>query len=420
MRARSLTGVAALPALALAPIDAYLLLLLAAAVRGGTTPPSGRGRALRFAVLVPARDEEASLPATLASLGRLDPAPSSIETIVVADHCRDATAYVARARGATVWERDGDDDGGGKGAALAWALARVVAERPAVDAVVLLDADCTVAPDLLQAVEARLQAGAAAVQVHYEAANPHASRTAALRYASLALVNLVRPLGKARLGLSSGLFGTGMAFSRALLVRRPWIARSLVEDQEHHLRLLAEGERVVFAPETYVRSAMPTSLARSAGQQLRWEGGRAALIRCWTPRLLATGMRRRDAVQLHGALETLVPPQSLLLAAHAATALVALPGSGRIRRLALAGLAAQAAFVTGGLAVARAPATVWRALVFAPALAIWKLGLLGRLWLGRGPAQWVRTEREPSGSSASSAGVGRVERPVTRRAIRCS
>ena len=135
------------------------------------------------------------------------------------------------------------------------------------------------------------------------------------------------------------------------------------------------------------------------------------------PRLVASGLRRRDAVQLHGAFETLVPPQSLLLAAHAAVTLAA---PRRVRPLALAGLASQAVFVVGGLAVARAPAPVWRALALAPALAVWKLALLSRLWRGRGPAHWVRTEREPSGAPEPPAAAGRVGRPRTRRAIRCS
>jgi hypothetical protein len=56
------------------------------------------------------------------------------------------------------------------------------------------------------------------------------------------------------------------------------------------------------------------------------------------------------------------------------------------------------AYVTGGLLLARAPAAVWRSLVCAPALVAWKLALLVRLWSGRGPTQWVRTEREPQAS----------------------
>jgi 1,2-diacylglycerol 3-beta-glucosyltransferase len=387
----------ALAAGLLAPLNGYLLALLAAAARGLTrrAPAAAVPGDLRFAVIVPARDEETSIGETLASLRGLEYPPDRVEPIVVADNCSDRTAKVAAGAGATVWERQGGEVGG-KGAALAWALERLLAERPDVDAVVLVDADCTAAPNLLSAVEARLGAGASAVQAVYEVANPDASPAAALRYASFALINLVRPLGKATLGLSCGLFGTGMGFSRELLAHRPWTATSLVEDQEHHLRLVAAGERVAFASETWVRSAMPISLRRSRSQQRRWEAGRWTLVRRWTPRLLGAGLRGRDATRIHSALEPLVPPQSLLLAANAAAAAMALRAPGAIRRIALANLAAQTGFVAGGLALARAPTTVWRALAFAPALALWKLGLLARLWLGRGPDRWVRTQREPA------------------------
>ncbi|MGH2716042.1 MAG: glycosyltransferase family 2 protein [Thermoleophilaceae bacterium] len=394
MAGRSLTVLPALAGMALAPLNGYLLALLGAAAWGRRVgePESGAAGELRFAVIVPARDEEASVGQTLASLERLDYPRAKLERIVIADNCSDRTAEVAASAGATVWRR-GSGAAGGKGAALEWGLERLTADRPGVDAVVLVDADCTVAPNLLLAVEARLRAGACAVQASYEVANPDASFVAGLRYASFALINLVRPLGKASLGLSSGLFGTGMAFSSALLARRPWTARSLLEDQEFHLELVAAGERAAFASETWVRSAMPTSLRRSSSQQLRWDAGRGTLIRTWTPRLLALGLRSRDAARVHAALEPLVPPQSLLLAANVLGGVAALGASPRVRRLALANLVGQSAFVGGGLALARAPAAVWRALALAPALALWKLALLGRLWLGKGPTRWVRTER---------------------------
>ncbi len=60
-----------------------------------------------------------------------------------------------------------------------------------------------------------------------------------------------------------------------------------------------------------------------------------------------------------------------------------------------------------GLAVLRAPAAVWRALALAPVLGVWKLALLVRLWAGRGPAGWQRTEREVSpGPAVPSAAAG--------------
>ena len=149
-----------------------------------------------------------------------------------------------------------------------------------------------------------------------------------------------------------------------------------------------------FAPEAWVRSAMPTSLRSSRSQQLRWDGGRARLSGRWTPRLLAEGARRRDRARLHAALEPLVPPQSLLLAGNAAGVLAALRSPRALRYLAVANLVAQMGFVVGGLRLAGAPSTVWRALALAPGLAVWKLGLLARLSIGRGPTGWVRTERE--------------------------
>jgi 1,2-diacylglycerol 3-beta-glucosyltransferase len=384
-----------------AAFNAYLLVLLGAAVRGRRRRPPAACTATAFAILVPARDEERSVAATVASLLAVDYPPERIEVIVVADRCTDGTAPAAAAAGATVWERSGGEDG--KGAALAWAFARVLERRPRAEAVVVVDADCAVAPNLLAAVAGRLRDGARAVQVAYRVGNAEASPVAALRFASFALVNEVRPLGKTALGLSAGLSGTGMAFTRDVVARHGWPARSLVEDQEQHLALVHAGERVVFAPETCVVSAMPTSLRQASSQQLRWDAGRSALIRAWTPRLLARAARRRDGVRLHAALEPLVPPQSLLLLLSAA----GLAGA-RGRRLAVANLVAQGVYVAGALVLVRAPAPVWRALAFAPLFAAHKLTALARLAAGRGPTEWVRTER-PSQPAAA-----RSRRPMRR------
>ena len=387
----------AVAAAALASVDAYLLALLAAAAARPPRQPQvgGPPGRLRLAVLVPARDEEATIGATLASLQAVAYPHDRRELIVIADNCSDATASVAATAGVTVWPRAGGA-AGGKGAALAWALARLRAGGPQADAVVIVDADCAASPNLLTAIEAHMRAGADAVQVAYGVANPGASWLAGLRYASFTLVNLVRPRGKAAVGLSCGLFGTGMAFSAALLERHPWTACSLVEDQEYHLEIVAGGERVAFAPEAWVRSPMPTSLGAARSQQLRWDAGRPDLIRRYTPRLLRLGARRRDPARLHAAIEPFVPPQSLLFVGHAVALLMTLRAPRRVRRLALAAAAAQAAFVVGGLALVGVPAAVWRALALAPALAAWKAALLARLWLGRAPIDWVRTEREPS------------------------
>jgi hypothetical protein len=378
-------------ALATAAPAAYLVALLAAAA-AGTRSPGEPARLPRFAVVVPAHDEEAGIGRTVDSLLGLDYG-GGCEVLVVADNCTDATAARARAAGATVWER-ADAQQRGKGHALAWAFDRVLRERAAVDAVAVVDADCTATANLLDAAASRLAAGAEAVQVSYGVANPGESAAAAARYAGFSLINHVRPLGKSNLGLSCGLLGTGMAFDADLLRRVPWSAFDITEDAEYHLRLAAAGVRVQFAAEAAVASPMPTTLDAAAVQRERWEAGTLQLARSAAPRLVAAGLRRRDMNMLHAGAELLVPPQSLLLAANAGVAgAAATLGVRRAAWIAGAALAAQAAFVLGGLALVRAPASVYRALALGPFLAARNARLYARIARGRRPREWVRTPR---------------------------
>src|SRR3990170_3458474 len=72
-------------------------------------------------VLILARDEADVLPDTLEAVRAGLAAGDRL--CVVADHCRDATARVARRAGAAVFTRR-EGEQGGKGAALSWWLSR--------------------------------------------------------------------------------------------------------------------------------------------------------------------------------------------------------------------------------------------------------------------------------------------------------
>lgn len=390
---------------ALALSTGYLLGLLLAARdsrRRETTGAAEAGAAaLPLAVLVPAHDEEPGIGATLSSLAACEYPAARRRTVVIADNCTDATAERAREAGAEVWERT-DPSRRGKGFALAWALERLFASPDPPAAVVFVDADCTVSANLLSAIDHHLRTGAKAIQVDYVAGNPEDSRVSALRFGAFALADTVRFLGKQRLGLSCGLVGTGMAFTRELLERTPWDTTGLVEDGEYHMRIVLAGERAEFVPEAWVSQAVPTSLQASAQQQARWEAGRLDLVKRWSLRLAASGLRRRDPVRLHAAIESLVPPQSVIAAGSAGSALAALALRSRLLLvLSLATVAGQLAFVLGGLRLVRAPASVYRALATAPALVWSKLALYIRMATGRGPQAWVRTARE-TGSPAEA------------------
>jgi hypothetical protein len=355
-----------------------------------------------LAVVIPAHDEETQIEAVVRSIQACNYPTANRRIVVVADNCSDQTAAVARAAGAEVWERS-DHVRRGKGYALDWVFARVLADET-IDAICVIDADCEVSVNLLAALAARLRAGADAVQAPYLISNPEASSAAALRWAGFALFNVVRPLGRHQLGLSSGLLGTGMAISRQLLVRSPWCAFSYAEDREQHMRWVLAGSRVVFAREASVRSPSPHTADGSRAQVARWDSGRARLAFGLTPRLVARWLRTGDLTALDAALEPVLPPQSLLLGTNvAAIAASRLAGARGLTRVAVAGLLAQVVYVVGGLAALGAPVAVWRALCSVPRFVIRRLIGLSRAAVGRGPSEWEPTQRESTQTSPAGA-----------------
>ncbi len=396
-------AVAATPVLG---ASAYLAALAAAARRLPAPPPTD---AVRFDVVVPAHDEEAGVGATVASLLALDYPRDRYRVLVVADNCADRTAERARAAGATVLER-ADPTRRGKGYALAHAYAACLADG-AADAVVVVDADTRVSPNLLRAFAARVAAGEACVQAEYGVRNAGDSWRTRLMVVALSCYHTVRSLARERLGLSCGLRGNGMGFTVDTLRRHPHRAFSRVEDVEYGVALGAAGVRVAYVPEATVLGDMPATGSAARSQRERWEDGRGGLARRAVPALLRAARTRRDPVPLDLALDLLVPPLTTLVAlalagsALAAAALLA----GWAGVIGVAGWAAAllclALYVARGAALAGQGARVLLDLAWAPAYAAWKLALAARRALRPPPRAereaWVRTARAAPAAAAA-------------------
>lgn len=390
-------------------LDVLISTLMASPVLAGATyllglavlaRPDGSARSRpsavpRFDIVIPAHDEELGLPATLESLRALDYPTDRCRILVVADNCSDGTADVAREAGAVVLERR-DACHRGKGYALVHAFEAVEKDGVA-DAVVVLDADSIASPNLLRAVAQRMDDGAVAVQARYGVRNPDASWRTRLMVLAFTLFHDVRSLGRERLGLSVGLRGNGMAFTRALLRRVPPAAFSVVEDVEYGLALGEAGIRVHYIQEAHVLGEMTSSGGAATSQRRRWERGRAELARARAPRLLLGGILRRDLVLVDLAVDLLLPPLSTtaLLAAGGTTAALLWYGllDGSIATVFpwLVSTAFLALYVLRGLLLSGVGPRGFFTLLWAPIYIVWKLGLL------RGAHRsnsWVRTTRE--------------------------
>lgn len=387
--------------LALAVPLAYLLVLSIAALvaerhlrRRARLPAADDGRALpHIAILIPAHDEEAMIALAIQSCRALDYPAERFATIVVADNCDDATAPAARRAGALVFERRSAGERA-KGYALRWLLERLEAEGRCFDGYLIVDADSQLSPNVLREMAAALAGGALVAQAQYRVLNGDDAWTAGLRAVAIALFNHLRPLGRTCFGWSAGLKGNGMCFSRAVFERFGWGSYSLAEDAEYHIQLISAGIRVAYVPAALVSAEMPVSLGQARTQQARWERGRIELARAWVGPLVRGFLRTGDLARLDVAMEIVLPPLSLVVAAVAGcTALAALLRWAPGLWLALGLCVALSLHVLIGAALARLSARAYLALLRAPLFIAWKCWVYGAALLGRRSGPWVRTER---------------------------
>ena len=367
-----------------------LLFKLVSAVWTRTAPSFGRAATRSFVILVPAHNEEKGLPATLASLLTLHYPKDKFEVLVIADNCSDGTAAVARSAGVTVLERFHETNKS-KGYALEYALGKIGARSRLPDAIVVIDADTRVHPQLLQSFAARLAAGQDWIQAYYSVSNADDNlRTRMLTYA-FSLFNGIWLLGQDLIGLSCALRGNGMCFSWNGLSRCPWKAYGLAEDLEFSWYLRIANERVHFAGDVAVYGEMIAEQSQSArSQRLRWEHGRKNLRDNFGPQITLARASHRWLWQA----DLTMPPLSRYLSFLALGGLLALPSAAVFPPLLILYLLSVLTFAAYMLSPflrleQRLPWRFAASLLQAPFYMLWKLRLLA----GAAPQTWERAQR---------------------------
>ena len=346
-----------------------------------------------LAVLVPAHDEEDGIAAALATVvPQLAPGD---RLLVVADNCADDTAAAARAAGAEVVERRSDLRG--KGYALAFGVDHLRAAPPS--AVVIVDADCELAPGTLDALASELARSGRPVQALYlmlAAADAGLGR----RMAQFAwrVRNWARPAGWRRLGMPCQLMGTGMAFSWDMLRDASLANASIVEDMKLGIDLACRGLAPVFCDRALVTSRFPDSAAATGTQRTRWEHGHLEMILREVPGMVRAALARRDVRLLGLALDLAVPPLALLAGLLALDWVLALAGwlaGGGGAALALASLLLGAflAAVFTAWAKRGRDLVALSELLAAPWYIVAKLPMYLR-FIVRRQKDWVRTDRK--------------------------
>jgi hypothetical protein len=122
-------------------------------------------------------------------------------------------------------------------------------------------------------------------------------------------------------------------------------------------------------------------------------------------RRAASARGRARLAYVDAAVDLAVPPFSVVVAVTTAWAGLSLFRAAARRRFGLTGaaalgvMAAQSGYVLSALRMVGAGPAVYRSLLGAPRVVVWKLGLWGRQLVGREDVAWVRTARNVDGAS---------------------
>jgi cellulose synthase/poly-beta-1,6-N-acetylglucosamine synthase-like glycosyltransferase len=383
----------------LLPAAVFFVECVLAAVFPGRSA-AGAGPRPAAALLVPAHDEEAVIGVTVTRL-RAE-LRGGDRLVVVADNCADATARAARDAGATVVERH-DPQRRGKGFALEHGVRFLAGDPPGV--VIVVDADCTLAPGSVDALARSVAETGRPAQARDLVLVPENPRPLDWVSAFAFLVkNVVRPTGLARLGFPCGLFGTGMAFPWAVLAKAQLGTSALVEDMQLGLELVLAGHPPHLCHGALVTSPIPARKEARETQRRRWEHGHLATVLGTAPRMLAAGLVRLEPRVVAMAVDLCVPPLSLLVMTTGAVFAVSAAAAALGLASWLPALLAGAALAGVGVGVIGAwlrygrrdyPAAV---LLTAPLYTLAKVPLyLG--FVRRRERAWVRTARETKDGS---------------------
>lgn len=353
----------------------------------------------RFAILVPAHNEEMLVSNICKSLSELLYPKDSFKVYVIADNCTDNTVEICRKYPVEIITRK-DGTKIGKGYAIDFGLQSLPLDS--YDAVLIIDADNFVDENLLVELNKILNRGEQAIQCYNTVGNRDESWFTQLLYVSRTINNLLYHFSKYKLGLSSYLMGNGICFSTPLLKKRGWTAFSIGEDWEYYAQLLDDGIRIAFAAHAKVYHQESKSLDQATSQRLRWSSGRFYVAKRLGIRLLLKGLRRLDLLLIDGSLPLLLPNYSLLLNLSLVTFLAVLivdPPAGKHAMLAAlsAVLAGQLVLLWLGMLLSGKAVKIIKALFFVPFFLFWKMAIdfisFTGIYRGR---KWVRTKRHIS------------------------
>ena len=310
----------------------------------------------KFAVLVAARNEELVIGPLINSLLTQDYPAELYDIWVVPNNCTDNTARAAASFGAKVLECTVPVKS--KGEVLRFAYNRLRGRR--YDAWLVFDADNVVDSRFLAEMNNARLAGVQAAQGYRDSKNPYDTAVSGCSSIYYWMMDRFHNGGKAGMGVSAMIGGTGFMVTQALLDRLGgWRTETISEDLEITAQTILAGEQVAYVPKAVTYDEQPLTWEQSFTQRRRWTSGTLQVAQRCLP-ALNESQARQPRLTLFDFETTLLLPayQLAALAGLLCTALAAaLRGQTPLQALVL-GLAGAAGNIAWAAFSATAAASV--------------------------------------------------------------
>ncbi len=250
-----------------------------------------------YAVLISARNEESVIGNLIESIKNQTYPSELVDIYVVADNCTDNTAEIARAAGATVFERS-NDLLVGKGYALDYLLDQIGYSKKdcKYDGFFVFDADNVLNKNYIEEMNKVFSNGHRIVTGYRNSKN-YGTNWISSGY-SLWFIRESKFLNNSRMlcNTSCAIGGTGFLVNREVLLNSGgWKFFFLTEDIQFTVHNILEGESIAYCHDAILYDEQPTTFKQSWKQRMRWAKGFLQVARKYNFQLLIGSLTKSFA-----------------------------------------------------------------------------------------------------------------------------
>ena len=234
-----------------------------------------KARAKRYAIVIPARNEEGVIGHLLDSIREQDYPKECLDAYVIADNCTDSTAETAERHGAKVYRRT-DKHLVGKGYALDSFFHWLKSEQSlhTYEGFFIIDADNLLSTDYVSCMNDAFCSGYDIVTSRRNSKNFGSGWVASANSLWFLWESTFLNSVRCQLGTCCAVSGTGFLFSAEIIEENGgWPYHLLTEDIEFTVCERMKGKQIGYCAKAEFFDEQPVSFAQSFRQRTRWAKG---------------------------------------------------------------------------------------------------------------------------------------------------